>query len=436
MVKNAWKWMLGVGTAVLLVGCGGGGGGETATSGGNGGLVDRSIPTVKLGSKAEVQIVFLSGQGRRDEESQVAVFNRLQFQNDENDFAPSLDQLPLPEVKVQLDGYTLNSRTFSVDMPFGESVRIFSEMPFEIERIEDSNGNTLTSGSPAFLTEIPFNADVICYAGRQSTVSLSVNDAIVRFDGTDGVIFDPVQFEKENYDQRGEPPSIRSFFSDYVGFDISGLARRPNMLNSSGVPNGPLVSTVLFSGDGIAIASGFDAPDTLQLLDPVKVENGVIRRPVLIGGDPAPGTYVFEEIDPRDESNVARIPSLSGIWRPYTEVLGNLGTFFAVSFPSSRFDDEQQLLMVSRSGIADNSPITAMWQGVVRYNSRLTGGTFSVWPIDQIDDGDPRNEVTGSISGIVFKAGTTTPASATFTVTGGGGNFPFPATGRYVVFLK
>lgn len=440
MIKRDWKWMFGLGAALLLAGCGGSGGGGGTDGGGDGGDVDRTVPTVVLGDRCEVQTVFLSGQGRRDVGSQIAVIKRVQFQNNEEDFVPSLDQYPFPYLRVQLDGYTINSRVFTVPVPIEEQFLQFTEFPLEIDSMLEIQGDgttlELTNQRPAYVQDPPFQADLICFPGRQVTVTISLDDKILRFDPVDEIVFDQVAFETQNYDQRAQPPAIKSVISDYVSFDISNVADRPRMLDRNNQPTGPFADTVHFSGDGIAQSIGFDAQDSFQLLDPLTIENGRIKRPTIIGNDKIPGSYIIEEPDPRDINNEnLRITSLQGIWRPYTDVLSNVGSYAAIAFPNSRFDDEQQFVMIQRNA---SGQILAMFQGVVVYNSALTGGTFRLWPVSQVDDGDPANAVEGIVSNLVVRDALTNGVlRGDYQVTSGAGpTFPFPLGGRFVVFRK
>lgn len=438
-MKDLSRWTIFAAAAVVLVGCGGGGNNNFgSTSGGNagssGGDASRQVPSVVLSNAAELQTVFLSGQGRRAAGSQLAVIRKVQYQNGDQDFVPGVDQYTFPDLRIQLDGYTLNARSFTVDVPAGVEGRTFSEFPLEIYAIEEiqSDGSTipLTSQTPALDAGV-FAADVTAIPGRQTSVQITLDDSILRYDSNQGVVFDQNLFITKNYDIRTN--SIHGFLSDFVSFDISGLAKsaRPNL------SNGKVADKVLITGDSVAISAGADAPDTLEVLNPVRVENGILRNPKMIGGKEAPGIYTLEEIDPRDLSQQARLTSLQGIWRPYTSVLTNVGTFVMMAFPNTRSPLEQQLIAFSRNG---SGAITAMYQGVVRYNAGVTSATFSLWPISQLDNADTANELKGTMSNITTDTGATGGKSArqgTFKFTTSPPAVTnFPSSGVFIVFKR
>ena len=71
-----------------------------------------------------------------------------------------------------------------------------------------------------------------------------------------------------------------------IEFDVSALAGadRPALSNAN------RASMVHFSGDSIGISSGFDIDGSFEMLNPVVIDQGVIKRPVVLGGRQAPGT--------------------------------------------------------------------------------------------------------------------------------------------------
>lgn len=437
---QSWKWIAAVALAAIVVGCAGGGAENGGGNGGGTGGEDRGVPTVNLSELGELQTIFVSGQGRRQSGSLIAVIKDLKFQNDDDDFIPDLDQTIFPDVRIQLDGYTLNSRSFSVKFPGGVRSRTFFEYPFVLEALEeklDGGGSIpITSESPAYVEDIPFDAEVTVFPGRQTTVQINLDDSIIGFDNQIGVIFNRDLFIQKNYDVTAN--LMTGFLSDFLSFDISGLPiqARPNLLNASDQPVGPRATHVHFSGDSVALSAGFDTVDSFQLLDPIRVQNGIIRRPKQLGGVTAPGVYTLEEADPRDISGIARLTALQGYWRNYTEVLSNIGPFAAICIPNSRDEFEQQFIIFSRS---PGGAVTSMWQGVARFDFTLDSGEFSLWPIDQVDNADGANEVTGTIRNVVVttdKFGVPTVRQGEYAVTSTAAGFPFPSSGKFVAFRR
>lgn len=439
------KWSVLVVSAIVLAGCAGGGGSAVGGTGGGTGGGDRGLPTVNLSEFGEIQVVYVTGQGRRDVGSQIVVLQNILFQNDDNDFVPSQEQGPFPDVRLQLDGFTLNARSFTKRFRPGESSKTWTQMPFEIAAMEEviAGGQTipLTSQIPAYVEPQPFDAIVTAFPGRQTSVQINLDDAIVRFDNQEGVVFDRQLFEEKNYDVTLN--SIRGFLSDYVGFDLRNMSvnARPNLLNSFDQPVGGKADYVLFSGDGIALARGFETPDSFQLLDPIRIQNGIIRPGRQIGGQEAPGVYTLEESDPRDLTGASKLTALQGIWRDHTSVLGNLGTFVMIAFPNSTDDADQQIVLVGRSAAGAGGRIVSMWQGRMRYNDSRTSGEFTAWPIDQVDDADARNEITGTVTNLLVATdpnGEDVVRSGQFSVSGGSGlaAYNLLRTGQFVVFRR
>lgn len=420
------KWLILLAVLVAIVGCGGDNTGinTTGTTGSS-----RTAPIVNLGDNGEIQFVVVSGQGRRDIGSNIAILKLVQFIDDSGQIVPTLDQSTFPEMKVQLDGYTVNARSFSVAVDPSQGFRFFNEFPLEINSIQQvtaTGTQTVTTLFPAFLTDTPFDMDMSVFSGRQTSVQINLDDAMVTVvqSGIDTVAaLDEQLFTDRNYDVRTD--SIRGFISDYVAFDLSIMPvdKRPTL------GSGQTADMVLFSGDGIAQSSGFASEGTFELLDPIHIEGGIITPGPILGGSQAPGSYQIRETDPRDLLAVAKLTSLQGPWRPYTSFLTNLGTYNMITFPNSEGDLDQQMVywVVNSEG-----KITDLYQGVIRINDTKSGGTFSMWPIDQVDDASVANEVDGTISGLQNISGVTKRGNWDVT----SGNFPYPKLGGFSVFVK
>jgi len=280
------KWLIAFTASAVLIGCGGGSGtgnGGGGGGGGNGG--NRGIATANLGHFGQGQILLLSGQGRRGSTSLIAVIDNLRVYNSPTDFQPEDLQNSGSPLRVQLDGYTLNQFVFNVPLSVGGPAKSFTKFPFEIakiDQIENGNTTTLYSGPPVLFTPF-FELNMQLFPGRQTTVQVVLNDQILSFDQTLGVVFDRAAFETENYAPFNE--KLNAFLSDMIEFDVSALAGA----DRPALSNGNRASMVHFSGDSIGISSGFDIDGSFEMLNPVVIDQGVIKRPVVLGGRQAPG---------------------------------------------------------------------------------------------------------------------------------------------------
>src|SRR5204863_4932047 len=130
----------------------------------------------------QIQFVVVSGQGRRAIGSNIAILKLVQFIDDAGNYVPTLDQSTFPEMKIQLDGYTVNARAFSVAVDPNEGSRFFNEFPFEIDSIQqitDTGPVTITTIVPAFQTDTPFDLSLTVFSGRQSSLQINLDDAMV-----------------------------------------------------------------------------------------------------------------------------------------------------------------------------------------------------------------------------------------------------------------
>lgn len=438
------KWIVVAGVAALLAGCGGGGGNGSTTTTGGGGGTGRTYPTFNLGSGALVQTVFLSGEGRvipgsrGSLNSQLALIRNVQYQNTVFDFIPDGDTGANDEIRVQLDGFTINTKTFPVAFGFGESFRSYREYPLEIaqflERDTEGNVSALTpSDQVAFRPAQPFDADVRVFPGRIHTVTVRLDNSMLSWDSVNGEPnFNPDLFVAANYNPIYD--AMVSQFSDYVAFDISDVDSRPE-LSVSGSP----ADRVFFSGDGYAMSVGLGQASEFELLDPVNVQNGRVSTGPLIGpgGNQVQGANIFVLED--EGPDTTRFTSIVGTWRSFESVINPNGAVAAVAFPTSRESeditpDRQQFVVFSPGS---NGKVTAMFYGSIFYNSPTdpTGGTFKLYPIDTIDDAVPVNEVNGTISNLVITNGVVRRGD--WEVTGTPPAFwPFPASGGFGVFRR
>lgn len=437
-LKDLRKWLLLFAGGALLIGCAGGGTDVNTTNGGSNGATtggDTRVPTVRLSGNGQLQFAVISGQGRRDIGSQIAVFRRISFQNSDTDFIPSLDQSNFPDMKCQLDNYKLNTRVFGVSIPGNANYREFVEFPFEVysmEEVTDTGTAQLTNTFPALALTNPLATRLKIFPGRQTTLHIALDDAILLFDPAEGVVFDRDLFIEKNYDFRTN--SIRSFISDMIAFDLTQMAPadRPflNLDPDDGLAPVP-ADMVLFSGDSIGISAGFGTLESFELLDPIRIEKGLIQQGPVIGSSQAPGVYTLVETDPRDLSGLAKITALQGSWFPKDQVLANIPDFAMLAIPGSDDDNEQQLIAWNQNAAGQ---VTALWQGIVTYDG-AGSGVFSLWPINQVDDGNATNEVDGVVKNLVVSTGVVVRGEFEAT-TGAISKFPFPKTGAFVVYRR
>lgn len=388
-----------------------------------------------------MQTVFLSGNARSSRgPGQVAEISQVRYTNGGADIIPDGTQIGLDQVRVQLNGYTLNTFQYTVDLA-GQASRGFNEHPFEISRmLEVQTDGTLVPlsapGQTAFRVPTPFDVNVRVFPGRVSTVTMRLDDNMVSYSDSEGrVVFNSDLFVTSNYSDITN--SITSSFTDYVSFDISGLGTldRPT-LSTSGDP----ADRVFFSGDGIGISRGMGSSSEFDLLDPVVIRSGQVSTGPLIGptGQQVQGAnlIVLDDVDPLS----TRITSLVGTWKEFNRVIVPTDTVSAVAFPSSRETDnpndveEQQFVIFANSG----NNIIAMWQGQVFYNTAgdRTRGTFRLFPLDTIDDAVPSGEVSGTVSNLRLSADGFV-LSGDWDVAGTpSGDWPFPARGGFSVFRR
>ncbi len=439
------KLLLAACVASFLIGCGGNSSNTTGGGpGGGGGGNTRTYPTFNLSTSALVQTVFLSGQGRTlprvrgVANSQVAVIRNVRYQNGPFDFIPTGDNNVTDEVRIRLDGYTINSKAFGVQFPVGTSALSFTEFPLEIQQFLEVNPDGTTtaltpSNSIAFTPPVPFDADVRVFPGRVSSVSVRLDDTMVGWNtALNEASFNPDAFILANYNPIYN--AMISQFSDYVAFDIGNLDSKPQLSFS-----GDDAERVYFSGDGYAISKGTGNGSEFELLDPVNVQNGKVTNGPPIGppGSQVAGAnlFILEDTGP----DLTRYTSVVGTWKNFLQVINISDTETAVAFPTSRetgtiqANDRQQFVLFKTAG----NQVTDLWYGSIFYSvgGNPANNIFKLYPADTIDDAIPANEVTGTISNLVISGGTVRRGD--WDVTGTPNNlWPFGDEGGFGVFRR
>lgn len=286
---------------------------------------------------------------------------------------------------VRLDGYTSNSYLVSVPNPVFKAPNSFDSLTMGLLRLDEIGlgGNRIPVAENIRLEDldvdllpVPFALDLTVFSGRQSTVTLRLDNEVLRFDSdTDTVVFDRDLFKELNFDPTEQ--ALLSQLSDYISFDLSAMpaANRPTMSNGS-------VATFLHvSGDAVALSTNprrLDSANTasnFEVIHPLFVDEGFLIEPQQLGTGTAVGSYTLIEPDPRDILDEGLvITAAKGSWRPFTDVLGNMGDFVMVAFPNSRDTDVQQVVAFTRNaaGRATNVHV-----GMVDY----ADGDFYLMPV-------------------------------------------------------
>lgn len=428
-------WIVFVALAVAI-GCGGGGGnGGGGAAGGGGNLVP--APTVTLPTNdASLQFTVVTGQGRRGPGEMVATMgpaNTLRVANGPFDVL----NVTSP-IGATLNSYQLYSVATTKFVPNGTAFLQYTEFPLWLNGLTgtDSDGNPIVDWSGAFLAGT-FPADVMLNRGRDSTFQFTLNDGIITGRDANGPVFVTNQFQLENLNPISG--NIESLFSDYVAFDLTAMggADRPNIIVQGA--DGGDCDMLLFSGDSIALSQGFDSTDTLMILDPRvapvdNVDTGQINSPIVVGGTPTEGTYTLFEPDWRlIDPTQGIIVSLQGRWRPYTQVLGNIGSYMMVVFPNSRNEtDGFTAVYIARNGAGQ---ITALWQGPARFTGP-DANEIRLTRARDIVGGLEINPAVGTMSAYVNLNGEVTSGTFTFDQFTVPADFPFPLTGEFRVFRK
>ena len=442
------KWWIVFVASAVAIGCGGGGGGSGGTGSTGvttGGPPPVTAPTVTLVDNfgnplpGKMQIVYVSGAGRRGTDDTYIRITSAQVRNDPLDIAATSSS-----AQFNLAGYDLVSVDVTVPIPIGQGFKIFREYPLEINGVlKELEDGTVTPKWNGVWQDFIFPLDMRVYRGRTSVLQLNLNDLTFVEDTTKSppFSFDLELFKDENYDfSNPVSPMLTSFFGDYVAFDLTAMSGldRPNMTG------GADADMVLFSGDEfIGLGAGSGIAGSLEMLTPLSSasgenEIGVLNLPEEIAeGAFLPGTYTIFEPDlqlPNPGNNT--VLSLAGIWRPYTEVLANLGESAMIIFPNSRDDTTGFTAVYFRRDSVGN--IIDLWQGPARF-SGTKENEIRLTRIRDIVAGPEVNPAVGTLSTYVRAGGNNInreilTGTFTFAPALTPADFPFPLTGEFRVF--
>jgi len=199
---------------------------------------------------------------------------------------------------------------------------------------------------------------------------------------------------------------------------------------------------VLISGDEfIGLGAGTGSAGSLEMLSPISSssgqnEIGVLNAPEeLPGGTFAPGSYTIFENDIKSDTNPGAntVLSLQGIWRPYTEVLANIGDAVMIIFPNSRNDPGGFIAVYILRDTAGN--ITSLWQGPARlFNDGISVDEIRLTRIRDIVAGPEIDPAVGVLSNFTMANGEIVTGTFTFAPALTPADFPFQLTGQFRVF--
>ena len=450
--------------AVLAIGCAGAGDGgsstgTTTTSTTATGTTAGSIPVVDLGKSdgtpkpGQIELSYLTGQGRTGlAAGDITATIGLTDITDTVGRTVSISLGSPP--RVQLNGYQnqilrINTEVASIieaDTQQRLNSRLFLSYKLKVDQVQYQSTDGTSSYSAISGLPVNLPASIRTFAGRYTVQPVFINDAhfAVNSEGS-GVDFNKTQFDQDN--SLSVQPRLPSHLSDYLAFDISGMpaADRPKL------STGEAASRIFFSGDTYSISQAgskglFEAIDRNNLSPTVPNDNLIEGRFAPPGnlfpasGVPSatPGTYSLIQPDPSDPFLISRITSLQGIWRNYTQMVRNMGSTFAISFPSSNDNDEQDIVFMKQtvtndgSGRATSASIQAFYYGVVNFSA----GTIRLYPVKNITSASIDGEISASVGQQYTKQGAvtnSTPATRYATYTGL--SLPgFPSTGTFVVY--
>ncbi len=412
--------------AVVLAGCGG----STisnSTGGDKGGGTGPAAtgPVVLLGAKpGQIEVAFLTGQGRITDRA-VGTLTATVGITSFTDSVGSVTQIP----GTSLDLASFSNQMVRFNVPFsGQPSRVFETftLNFQDLRQEQSGGNsaiaTAIDGIPSDIA-----TRIRLFPGRFTSLPVYLDESMFTFTlGTQTVpstgTFDRTLFNTVNNIDSSRP-RLASFLSDYVSFPLKGLAAGVAPKMSSGAD----ATRLYVSGDGFAVSR----PNSVAAGTAKDIERGSFEAisqtlgSVISGrmgppgstnfpsgtvGTAFPGTYSFIQLDPTDLTNTATITSLQGIWREYSDMIGSMGPLLAVTFPSTRDDNQQDLIVALQdvqkdsAGVATGFTIRNLYYGFVNLETQV----FYLYPIANIKTASTANEISGTLSNLKTADGTVT----------------------------
>ncbi len=425
---------------MVIVGCGGSDGGIVAPPPVDEPSVNTSLffsgPVPKPGL---LQVTYDTGQGRAGGDPLfTANLRRLVIEDDIYGFGHPdnvVRTLLNPERVLGLDQYT--SQTIDLNAPMtGFSInmnrRVFDQFNLELETV--TFDDVPYSGTPGqSLFNIPFNMTCSLMPGRTSSITVFLNDAMFAPDGFGGLTFLNADFEVLNYDPIDL--EMKAHLSDYLAFDISGIANPPLM--TSGGP----ATAVYFSGDAIGLSdTPTGVPTLFEVLVPESPDPGSFEGFCALAPSfppNSPNTYTLRQIDPRSLPGTAFITALQGTWKWWVNPnqasqspILNSGNFVFLTFPQTSDDGRQDCVMIALAG----GQITEFYFGEIDLNT----DSFVAWPIFEVTEGTTNDEISGSLGSYVLRpggaGGQRDVRSGAFNIDSGVIPVGFPTIGKFIVY--
>lgn len=381
-----------------------------------------------------VVFTYLPGQGRA--ENDIYGIIRRQELRDGDDIVSERLQT---ELRLNLSRYIPESRSLNVtgNPPNQRFLsRSFDNYTLDLQSIgiEQADGslNVISnpSGSPVVLENFP--ASIRAFPSRETTVPVFVDDAMVTTDGSN-VTFNRSLFEQSNFTDRNQ---MEGFLGDYVRFDIGAVTNKPTLRA------GGNASVVYFSGDNIALSRPTAGVFEVLVPEANQVISGLVGNYNAMAQQ---GTYALTQTDPSDVNQIAKIVSVQGSWRPYTQVISNMAAngfeFFA--FPDRDDAQVQDIALIQRR----NGTIVDMYFGVVNFGDSVVSGLqpnrFRAWPVRNLTILPPGNlagEIGGTVHSLVTLPGQGDSGprvyEGRYTVAATNKPAAFPAAGRFIVFRR
>ena len=397
------KWTyLYVLAAAAVIGCGGEG--SPIGGGGTTGVIDgRSVATVLFTPEvtSTVDMYVLPGQGRAAGDKS-AKFRRVYLfdrQDRESESDPS-------EIDVLINGFNGQNKRINVDLEANEASRTFDDFYLEIKSLTKVDANNfpttypsdpdqlfLPGGNPQTTAsntngKFPGALSVTAFYGRWTALQIFLHDGMLDADGSGAPLFDRNLFLNQN--KSAQTNKITGYLSDYVSFDIDSVPSKPQLQSPDAL--GQDAQRLYVSGDNYALSQG-GGNGVFEVLTPFGVYDGIFKP---AGAPVNRPTYELKQNDPRFLFPPRQITALKGFYRPYTDVTKNTGEFEFITIPGSFDDKVQELVIIRRDINSTTKPIVEMFFGKVNYLNP-SGPNFQAWPIDQIDDAHPINQVNGTL---------------------------------------
>lgn len=385
---------------MVVVGCAGGGGPAAGGGGGGGGGGGRDESFVNLnGSNGTtppglLDVYLLPGQGRAPGSKTASVhtirfFNGLGQESDPND-------TPV-DILLKLDAFNVQSRAINAEISevtqASDLSRTFTGLDLSFTDIirNDDFDNPISYGGE--IHKLLDSFLVTAYRGRVTAVQLKMHDAMFDDVLVGGQVaqvnFNTATFINENTNP--ETGKVTGFLSDYLAFDISGVANKP-ILASPSVAGQP-ANIVYMSGDSYALSvkdpRGVNgSAGVFEVLTKFGTFEGFFR-PV----NPTTGlrTYELKQADPSQVPALRLITALKGIYRPVDQVINNMKAFEFILLPKTGDGVKQEIAVLQRN--TTTSAITNMWFGQADYSTM----SFRVYPVRNVQPASTAGELRGRL---------------------------------------